>query len=250
MAKRRPQRPDATGRTPTSRFARLDHRILTSAAYRSLAPNTRSLLVELAMLENGSNNGSIYLSVTDAAARMGVADHHTASAAFKDLEEGGFIERTSEAHFAIKASEASRARTWRLTWLPGPGRKAPSWDFNKREPGTPEYRRMERGLRALKKYKKASDQNKYPVVDSTTIDAFRDRAVDKAVVESTTLSGKNGANPLGGCMVDFHHHSAVTIGDMVEKAFIDSYYRDRVHFPADRPLQTLLIHDCIVGCLG
>src|SRR3546814_5807606 len=48
---------DQKGRSPTSRFTRLDHRLLTTPAYRALSPNARSLLVELAMMENGKNNG-------------------------------------------------------------------------------------------------------------------------------------------------------------------------------------------------
>ena len=167
--KKRPQQPDATGRNRTGRFVGLRHRLLESNAYRSLSPNSRSLLVELTMLHNGSNNGSLFLSVEDAAHRMGVSDHHTASAAFNELKDLGFIQMTKEAHFKVKASETSRARTWRLTWEPGPGRKIATLDFLEREPepGTAAHRRMERGLRALKRYKKAKDLEKLPVVDST-----------------------------------------------------------------------------------
>ncbi len=61
-------KPNATGRSMTSRFARLDHRLLESAAYRALSPNARALLVELTRMDNGSNNGALWLSVRDAAA--------------------------------------------------------------------------------------------------------------------------------------------------------------------------------------
>ena len=72
MGKRRNRnRVNATGRNNTSRFVRLDYRILNSNAYRSLSPNARSLLVELVMLYNGENNGSLYLSVRDAARAAG-----------------------------------------------------------------------------------------------------------------------------------------------------------------------------------
>jgi hypothetical protein len=70
MAKTRAKnKPNATGRSMTTRFARLDHRLLESSAYRALSPNARALLVELTMLENGNNNGSLWLSVRDGAAR-------------------------------------------------------------------------------------------------------------------------------------------------------------------------------------
>ena len=116
---------NATGRNPTSRFARLDFRLLHSNAYRSLSPNARSLLVELVSLHNGDNNGSLYLSVRDGAHRMGVADLTAATRAFDDLRALGFIELTQDAHFGVKAAEKSRARCWRLTWEAGPGAQRP-----------------------------------------------------------------------------------------------------------------------------
>lgn len=171
-AKRRGQKPNATGRNGTGRFVALRHRMLESNAYRSLSPAARSLLVEIAMLYNGSNNGSLFLSVEDAAHRMGLSDTHASGAAFKELQQLGFIQMTKEAHFEVKAAETSRARTWRLTWEPGPGRRIASWDFleHEPEPGTQSHKRMERGLRALKRYKKAKDLNKFPVVDSTILE--------------------------------------------------------------------------------
>lgn len=69
--KRKKNRPNATGRNPTSRFVGLRHSLLSSNAYRSLSCAARALLVELVMLHNGENNGSLYLSVRDAAARLG-----------------------------------------------------------------------------------------------------------------------------------------------------------------------------------
>lgn len=210
--RKRPQRPNATGRTPTTRFARLDHKILRSNAYRSLSPNARALLVELVMLDNGENNGSLYLSVQDAADRMGVADHHVASNAFDELQKRGFIELTHPAHFSVKASHKSRARTWRLTWLAGPGRKGPSWEDRPPEPGSREWKRMDRGLRALKRYRKASDQNKFPEVDSTMIEPFIPDTTPVTVVEATTLKSANGGNPCMCHMVESPHHTAATIG--------------------------------------
>jgi hypothetical protein len=58
---------------------------------------------------------------------------------------------TQDAHFSIKASKFSRARRWRLTWLAGPGRKAPSREFLEREapPKTSARKRTERGQKAL-----------------------------------------------------------------------------------------------------
>ena len=212
--RKRSQRPNATGRTPTSRFVRLDHKILKSAAYRSLSPNARALLVELVMLDNGENNGSLYLSVQDAAERMGVADHHAAGKAFDELQERGFIEVTQTAHFSIKVSHTSRARTWLLTWLAGPGRKGPSWQDREPQPGTRERKRMDRGLRALKRYRKARDQDQLPVVDSTMMEPFKAETSAIAVVDSTMLNGVNSGNPCMCHMVESPHHTAATMGSV------------------------------------
>lgn len=197
MAKRNRNRVNATGRNNTSRFARLDYRILKSNAYRALCPNDRSLLVDIIMLYNGENNGSLYLSVRDAAHRMGVADLSAAGRSFDTLQDLGFIEMTLPSEFRPGSSDRSRARCWRLTWLPGPGRKAPSWEFLDRqpEPQTPARKRMERGLKALKAFGKARDQNKMPVLDSNTIATFAALQAPEPVLDSNTLNYRNGSFP-------------------------------------------------------
>lgn len=206
-------KPNATGRNDTSRFARLDHRILSSNAYRALSPNARSLLVELVMLYNGENNGSLYLSVRDAAHRMGVADLAAASRAFDDLMALGFIELTQESRF-VPTSETSRARCWRLTWLVGPGRRAPSWVFLDREPEaqTPARKRMERGQKALKSYRRARDGGRLPVLDSDTMNPFWPDLSPGAVSDSRTLNQRSGGFPPKSSVRDSRTHIATTMG--------------------------------------
>src|SRR5688572_7968493 len=115
--KRRPHRPNATGRNDKAgQFVMLPHRILKSAAYASLDLVARAVLQELVMIYNGDNNGSVYLSATDATARLGLVDKRPAMRAFADLRDRGFIALAKDAHFVIKASDTSRARCWRLTW--------------------------------------------------------------------------------------------------------------------------------------
>lgn len=197
MGKRRNRnRINATGRNMTSRFVRLDYQLLTSNAYRSLSPNARSLLVELAMLYNGDNNGSLYLGVRDAAYRLGVADLTAASRAFDDLKALGFLQMTQDAHFSIKAGQASRARCWRLTWQPGPGKRIASLDFLNREPEpkTPARKRMERGLKVLKAYRKARSSGQFPVLDCDTIHADSAISTASAVAESNTINAEIGGN--------------------------------------------------------
>ncbi|MBA4767511.1 MAG: hypothetical protein H2049_07730 [Porphyrobacter sp.] len=190
------QRVNPTGRNNTDRFVRLSYRLLCSNAYRSLSPNARSLLVELAMLYNGDNNGSLYLGVRDAAHRMGLADLTAASRAFDDLKALGFVQMTRDAHFCIKAADAARARCWRLTWQPGPGRKIATWDFLEREaePKTPARKRMERGQKALKAYSKARSSKKFPVLDCGTTAPFEGENTPNPVAKSDTLNQRNGGN--------------------------------------------------------
>lgn len=145
---------------------------MNSPAYRALSAAARALLVELTMLDNGENNGSLYLSIRDAAGRLGMADLSAARSAFDELQELGFIEMTEDASFHVKAAEKSRARCWRLTWLAGPGRKGPSMAFMEQQPqpGSKAHKRMERGLRTLKAYRKDRDSGRLPVLDSNTLD--------------------------------------------------------------------------------
>ncbi len=215
MIRRRSRnRVNATGRNETSRFARLDYRILCSNAYRALSPNDRSLLVELLMLYNGENNGSLFLSVRDAAHRMGIADLSAASRSFDTLQVLGFIQLTQEAYFRVKASNRSRARCWRLTWLAGPGRKAPSWDFIKREPEpkTKARKRMERGQKALKTFRRARDSGKLPVLDSDTMSPFRRELGDAPVLESDTPNHENGGLQPNSSVPDSATHIAIPWG--------------------------------------
>lgn len=172
MRKRNKNKPNHTGRNPTSRFAMLRHGLLNSPAYRALSVTARALLVELTMLEDGKNNGSLYLGIRDAAGRLGMADLTAVRGAFDELQELGFIEMTEDASFHVKAAEKSRARCWRLTWLAGPGRKGPSMAFMERQPqpGTKAHKRMERGLRTLKAYRKDRDSGRLPVLETDTLD--------------------------------------------------------------------------------
>jgi hypothetical protein len=159
------------GKGPTDRFARLSHKILAAPAFRALSPNARALLVELAMMDNGKNNGvGLFLSVRDAADRMGVSDIKAARAAFAELEDMGFIEMTAQAHFAVKCGAGSRARFWRLTWQAMNGMKGPTHEYEERQPApkTRAHKRMDKGLRALARWRKEQGEGKIAVVDSST----------------------------------------------------------------------------------
>lgn len=96
----------------------LPETLLSSAAYRSLSPYARSLLVELRRRHNGTNNGRIALTRRHAADLLGCTSA-VAVRAFADLQDRGFIVRTGE-----DGGLSGRASAWALTDLPMPGQPA------------------------------------------------------------------------------------------------------------------------------
>lgn len=103
---------DNTGRSKgDDRFVKLPYWLLESPAFMSLSTQARAVLIELMKRYNGSNNGKLYLSVRDAKERCNVAKD-TASRAFHELEERGFVERTSGGDFG---RHDRKAQGWRLT---------------------------------------------------------------------------------------------------------------------------------------
>jgi len=72
------------------------------------------VLTEIARAYDGRNNGRIGLSVRQAAERCNIAKD-TASRAFKDLEERGFVDCVTRGAFSRKSMHATE---WRLTWWP------------------------------------------------------------------------------------------------------------------------------------
>lgn len=212
MGRARGHKPNQKGRNdgPLDRFARLPHSLIFSPAYRALTPNARALLTELTSMDVGDNNGSLWMSVRDAAARMGLSSKDTASKAFEDLEQAGFIRLTKEAHFSIKAAETSRARCWRLTWLHAPGTgKTDEWkSFEATDDAT--RTRMERGLAADRAYRKAKAQEKLPVLKSGTIKAATQQISARAVLKSGTAKAANDGNPPKSVVPKSWTHIAVT----------------------------------------
>ena len=206
---------------PQTRFARLDHSLLHSAAYRSLNPAARSLLIEMISMFKGNNNGALWLSVRDAADRMGVSDAKTASRALRDLESVGFIDMTKDAFFSVKASAASRARCWRLTWeFDHTNKKSASFRWKDFEPvaKTPEAKRAERGQRVIKAYKKGLLENKTPVVDFTTIGPKPPIIDPESVVDSATVNRLLDAKQPFMIVVDSSTHIATAIGNSLVRA--------------------------------
>lgn len=138
-----------TGRNANTpgRFTRLDHTVQDSLAYRSRTPTEKALLIELIRFDKGDNNGELYLSEDDAAARIGIASRKAIRAAFSGLVDAGLIVMTKGAHFNVKTGDG-RARTWALTWL---------FDYHNRKPASNAWREYnptgKEALRAAKAMK-------------------------------------------------------------------------------------------------
>ena len=122
---RRGRRVDETGRNVgETRFVKLDHWLLKTAAWKALPPACRSLYVALSQRFNGSNNGEISMSVREAASELHIAKD-TATKSFHELEDKGFIRRNVCGSFNWKTKHAT---TWILTEHPR-GDKLPTKEF-------------------------------------------------------------------------------------------------------------------------
>tara|TARA_B100001989_G_C24541715_1_gene467986 strand:- start:755 stop:1162 length:408 start_codon:yes stop_codon:yes gene_type:complete len=94
------------------------HDVWDSPAFRVLSLKARCLLLELQKLEFPNRNGRIGLSETNAAKLLGCSAN-TASVAFEELLEVGFIQRSFDGDYSI-----GRASEWAITYLPVNGREA------------------------------------------------------------------------------------------------------------------------------
>jgi len=116
------RRVNKTGRSVgVDRFLSLPHYLLKSEAWKSIGPVPRALFIEVAQRWNGFNNGRIGLGVREAGEALHVK-HTTAGAAFKVLQDRGFLVLTKDSGFDQKRL----AREWRVTAFPVGDSRAPS----------------------------------------------------------------------------------------------------------------------------
>lgn len=115
---------------------------IESAAYRSLRPAARALLVELKALFNGLNNGELFLSVREAAKRLGCGKN-LAAELFEELQDRGFIRPNEVGAFNMKsAARRGKATTWILTEHPLGNATAGTREFMRWQP-TPSTNRID-----------------------------------------------------------------------------------------------------------
>lgn len=202
MAGRRNKKINAKARNPTA-FGRenavliLRRTLWLSPLISALSPVARALLIELLAMYNGKNNGRIFLSVQDATDRLGFSNARPAMTAFEELQAVGLITCTAKGAYRKKAG-VIRASRWRLNWLDDDGERLgpesfPVVDFDKLDKRA--RKRLQRRQTALKRYFNeplADDETIFPVAESATLPPNP----ANSVTETTTLSPKNGRNPL------------------------------------------------------
>ena len=91
---------------------RLYRWMLTSPAYRSLSCPARAVLIEIASVYDGMNNGRLGMSIRTLVDHCNIAPG-TARRALAELQERRFIECVTKGSFNRKVLHASE---WRLTW--------------------------------------------------------------------------------------------------------------------------------------
>src|SRR5271168_2183897 len=92
-------------------FAHIPNDLIRTEAWRNTSLAARALLIEVAALYGGGNNGKLVLSVREAAERMRCSKD-TVSRSFRELREHGILEATYQGRFSLK--EDALASEWRL----------------------------------------------------------------------------------------------------------------------------------------
>lgn len=128
---------NAKGRSKAA-FVMILHGMMNTPAWQDLSGNSVKLLLHLVKLSQGNNGwghggegGELFLAEREAARAIGVS-RNTASRAFAELVEHGFLRVVSAGHFQVKVK---RATTWRLTFQPYPRRhQGPTNEYRQWQP--------------------------------------------------------------------------------------------------------------------
>lgn len=116
---------DKFRRAKVARHVRIYHQQMRSIAWRHLSGSAVKVLLELATLENGDNNGEFFLSTRKGAEWTGLGKN-AVNRALHELQEKGFIYCAEKGGFSRKTPHAA---CWGLTWQAGPkgsSHRAPS----------------------------------------------------------------------------------------------------------------------------
>ncbi len=121
------------GRNRYVRHTRIDHTMMETAAWRDLSGNAVKLLMHLASLENGENNGDIRCGVREGSEATGLS-RSVVGRCLAELVDHGFIAATVAGHFSVKTRIAT---CWRLTWVVWPGHSGPTTEYRAWSPKAP-----------------------------------------------------------------------------------------------------------------
>lgn len=153
-------------KSSNGRHFRLHHSMTSLPVFKTMAPIAKALLLEILERHNGVNNGAISYSCREAE-QAGVMNADTAVKAFEMLQERGFLRVARESSFDLKTTPSgngisrtgSRAREWRITFLPGLNGEKPTMDFLAWEPGKPTLEKKKPVRRRRTQRPKLSDTN-------------------------------------------------------------------------------------------
>ena len=101
-------------------YVPITHNMARSDAWRSLSGAATKVYIELRARHNGYYNGNISLSYSEASDLLTIGKSSVARA-FKELEEKGFIDKTSQGRF-----KGRKASTWASTDRPSKPGELPS----------------------------------------------------------------------------------------------------------------------------
>ena len=196
MSGRRKRKMAANGRNldGVERVIVLRRSLLHSPQYSALSVTARALLFELQAMYNGRNNGTLFLSLRDAAVRLGLSDLKAAKKAFDELLQLGFLTQTIGSSFRIKADRISKARAWQLNWINDAGRCAgpdalPA--LNQSKLSRTQNRRAGTRMTLLGRYLRKYAEGQFAVEDSSTISTRKAFAEQATVENSSTKSTRS-----------------------------------------------------------
>ncbi|MCA0911001.1 helix-turn-helix domain-containing protein [Qipengyuania gaetbuli] len=124
---------DKFRRAKVPRHVRVYHRQMQSDAWRHLSGSGVKVLLALAALEKGDNNGEFFLSARKGAEITGLGKN-AVNRALHELQDKGFIYCAKRGGFSRKTPHAA---CWGLTWQGGPKgseHRAPSHAYEKWRP--------------------------------------------------------------------------------------------------------------------
>lgn len=176
------------GRRPVEPYVKLPHWMLRSAAWMTLSPDGKAVLIDIWRRHNGQNNGAIGYAVRDAE-EIGLSKDKTARA-IAQLVERGFLVIRKGSSFDLKTKQA---RTWQLTCEPCNGKPATK-DFMRWSPTEKSRTRsQQRDAQSRPCDTRSTNETKLPTSVAPVRPSPRDSAVSQSHQRDTSnIPGDGG----------------------------------------------------------